>query len=88
MTPDLDISTFDFGGQPNAFLVRIRAIDRDEGRNVAVIADLDSRALGIYLRQSAYVNVFADFRLTDYPHQRMKSIRGKRGQPSKPLLEN
>src|SRR5882672_3220090 len=88
MTLDLNISTFHFGGQTNAFLVRVCAMDRDKGCNVAVIADLDPRALGVYFRQSAYVDAFADFRLTDYPHQRMKSICRKRGQPSKPLLEN
>src|ERR1700722_17148150 len=80
-----NIAPLDFRRQANAFLVRVCAIDSDKGPNITVVADLDPRALGIYFRKAAYIDVLPNFRLPDYPNQGMKTIWGKRGQPSKPL---
>src|SRR6266404_7145803 len=83
-----NIASLNFRRQTNAFLVRVCAIDGDERTNITVVANFDPRALRIYFREAAYIDVLSNFRLPDYPNQGMKAIWGKRGQPSKPLLKN
>jgi hypothetical protein len=67
--------------------MRIRAVDRYEGGNIAVVADHDPRPLAIHLRHAANVDVFAELGIADHPDQRMETILPEGGVLGEQLVE-
>src|SRR5262245_51656027 len=65
----------------------IGAIDRDKGRNIAVIPNDDLRALGVYFRHASNINIFPDLRLSINPNEGMKGVFLKRRELRKQLLK-
>ena len=74
MITNINISTGDSGGKPDAAAVRIGHINCDKRGNIAVFTDMDCCTLGIDLGKTSYISTFANRRVAINPDKGMIRI--------------